>query len=288
MNWAHTGLNTTGWGWRELLSLRQSGRAAQSMIEQDNGGNKWCALLVALCLLPGWTYAHGESHGPPGHHDPTYNSQQEYEEKIPVEYNDSWQRWHMAHEHGLDDFTPSAFFQLHAVTDPKLITKRDILRMYGLQRDEIVGQGDGMGGHDNSEHISPELKDRVVTRVLHLMDKDKNGVISMEEWLEFSLSGGEFPDFGLGPGHEYDFEEEYEKHHWLKYHAQDDPDVEIMHKEDIEHELLHHFHEIEHDHEESEAHSDHAHEEGGKPAEKYNLRLPVLTQNIPPSFRYAQ
>lgn len=255
------------------------------MIFGHDGDNTrpWRALLM-LCLLSGSVHAHGERHGPPGHHDPTYNAQQEYEEAIPAEFNGSWQRWHMSHEHSLDDFTPSAFFQLHAMSDPALITPKDILRMYGLQRDEIVGQGDGMGGHDNSEHVSPELKDRVVNTVLELMDKDKSGAIDMDEWLEFSEKGGEFPDFGLGPGHEYDFEEEYEKHHWLQYHAKDDPDVEVMHKEDIEHELLHHFHEIEHDHE--GGHDDHG--EKGKPETKYNVRLPILTQNIPPSFRYAE
>lgn len=34
-------------------------------------------------------------------------------------------------------------------------------------------------------------------------------------------------------------------HHWLKYHAKDDPDVKIVHPEDIEHEALYHAHEHE-------------------------------------------
>ena len=43
----------------------------------------------------------------------------------------------------------------------------------------------------------------------------------------------------------------YEEHHWRKYHANDDPDVKIKHKEDIEHELLHHQQEIEETHDRS-------------------------------------
>lgn len=230
--------------------------------------------VVNLFFNLGLAYGHGDHGG----HGTNYNSKEEYTEKIPDEFHGSWQRWHMSHEHELDDFTPSAFFQLHAVTDPDLITPKDILRMYGLQRDEVVGQGDGMGNHDNSENISPELKENIINTVLNLIDKDHNGVIDMVEWLDFSANGGEFPDFGLGPGHEYDFEEEYEKHHWLKYHAENDPDVEIMHKEDIEHELLHHFHEIEHDDEHDDEHN------GNK--KKYNVRIPILSNRIPSLYKY--
>lgn len=227
--------------------------------------------LLKLAAFLGLTHAHGN------HGDPTYNSQAEYKEAIPEEFHGSWQRWHMSHEHQLDEFTPAVFFQIHAISDnQKYMTPKDILRMYGLQRDEIVGQGDGMGGHDNSELVSPELKEKVISTVMALMDKDGDGQVSLQEWLDYSDNGGEFPDFGLGPGHEYDFEEEYEKHHWLEFHAKDDPDVKIVHKEDVEHELLHHFHEIEHDEEN--------HEHPGSP--KHTVQKPILTKNIPPFFQY--
>lgn len=226
-------------------------------------------LLPLLLTLSTLVVAHGN-------HEAGYNRNEEYNEVIPEEYGGSWQKWHMAHEHGLDDFTPEAFFQLHALTEHNYITPKDILRMYGLQRDEVVGQGDGMGDHDNSEKISKELRGRVVETVLSQIDTNNDGKISMTEWVEFSGKGGEFPDFGLGPGHEYDFEEEYEKHHWLQYHAENDPDVLIMHKEDIEHELLHHFHEIEHDDEDM-----HENPNVGK----YNVRKPILVKNIPPMFQ---
>ncbi|KAG0683900.1 hypothetical protein C6P42_005308 [Pichia californica] len=237
----------------------------------DITGSTLGVLLTSLLLISSTSV---QAHGDHGTDHKNYNSQEEYNEKIPDEYNGSWERWHMAHEHEMTDFTPEAFFQIHAVSDPKLITRNDILRMYGLQREEVVGQGDGMGDHDNSENISPELKSKIVDTVLGMIDRDHNGVIEMSEYLDFCKNGGEFPDFGIGPGHEYDFEEEYEKHHWLKYHAEEDPDVKIMHKEDIEHELLHHFHEIEHDEE----------EDGKK--KKYNVHIPILTKNIPSFFKY--
>ena len=75
--------------------------------------------------------------------------------------------------------------------------------------------------------------------------------ISQAEWLKFYENGGRLPDLGYGPGHHLGFEEEYEEHHWRKYHANDDPDVKIKHKEDIEHELLHHQQEIEETHDRS-------------------------------------
>ncbi|KGK38462.1 hypothetical protein CAS74_003718 [Pichia kudriavzevii] len=213
-----------------------------------------------------------------GDHHINYNSKEEYNEQIPPEFEGSWERWHMFHEHQLDEFTPDVFFRIHAVSEGQnVLTSNDILRMYGLQRDEIVGQGDGMGGHDDSELVSPQLKDKVVSTVMNLMDKDGDGTISLDEYLNFATDGGEFPDFGIGPGHEYDFEEEYEKHHWLEFHANEDPDINIVHKEDVEHELLHHFHEIEHDDEDMHENPN------GK---KHNVRKPILVKNIPPMFQY--
>jgi hypothetical protein len=34
--------------------------------------------------------------------------------------------------------------------------------------------------------------------------------------MAFSNAGKELPDFGLGPGHHWDMEMEYEIHHWEK------------------------------------------------------------------------
>ncbi|KAH3668881.1 hypothetical protein OGAPHI_002636 [Ogataea philodendri] len=198
-------------------------------------------------------------------------SHQELGEKIPAEFEGSWQRWHMKEEHNLDHADPSSVFLLHDYRNVKRLNDKDILRMYGLMREEIVGKGDGTGSHDNTEIITKEMKNDLVRKVMALIDKNGDGEISFEEWLEYSKNGGEFPDFGFGPGHEYDFEEEYEKHHWLQYHAESDPDVNIQHAEDIEHELLHHLHEIEHEAPESES--------------GYNKRVPIREFKIPKKFQ---
>jgi hypothetical protein len=159
-----------------------------------------------------------------------------------------WQDWHMDHEHQLKEYEPEQFFALHDIKKKGYFDSNDILTMYGLQREEIIGDGDGMGNHDASEkQVDQELKDRLVKFVFKLFDLDDNDRITKEEFLIISKEGKKFPDLGVGIGHHADFELEYEIHHWNKYHKDQDPDVEIIHKEDVEHDLLHHEHEIEHE-----------------------------------------
>lgn len=158
-----------------------------------------------------------------------------------------WEQWHMEHEHQLKEYDPEAFFALHDVKKKGYFDDSDILALYGLNRGEVVGNGDGMGEHDNSEVIDEEKAKRVVTFIKKLLDVDDDARITKEEYLGFAKRGNKFPDLGVGVGHHDDFEIEYELHHWNKYHKNDDPDVKNVHKEDIEHELLHHFHEIDHE-----------------------------------------
>ncbi|ODV61711.1 nucleobindin SSP120 ASCRUDRAFT_75684 [Ascoidea rubescens DSM 1968] len=166
-------------------------------------------------------------------------------EKCPPDL--SWQQWHMIQEHNIQDFDPESFFHLHVSSDKSHLLEKDILNMYGLLRDKVVGKGDGMGKHDDSEGISEDEKHLILTKVLNLIDLNNDRKISFNEWLNFINNNGNLPDFGVGPGHHSDdFEYEYEVHHWNKYHQDDDPDVKILHKEDIEHELLHHEHDIDH------------------------------------------
>jgi hypothetical protein len=158
----------------------------------------------------------------------------------------TWEEWHMKQEHGFDEYTPGVFFQLHDTKSKGYLDASDILNVYGLSRDEVVGKGDGLGSHDDSESISKETKDDIVEHILAMIDPDNDGKISEEEYEDFSKRGGQFPDMNVGVGHHGDFEHEYEVHHWNKYHRDKDPEIKIVHKEDIEHELLHHEHEIEH------------------------------------------
>ncbi|KAK6197459.1 uncharacterized protein RJT21DRAFT_56962 [Scheffersomyces amazonensis] len=162
----------------------------------------------------------------------------------------SWQNWHMIEEHGIESYDADLFFRLHDVSNRGFWYEEDILNLYGLLRTNIVGDGSGMGKHQDhdEEIINEDAKTFVITSILNAIDKDHDGKISLAEWKQFTNNGGELPDFGYGQGHHFDFELEYEQHHWQKYHAKDDPDVLIKHKEDIEHELLYHEHEIEESH----------------------------------------
>lgn len=67
------------------------------------------------------------------------------------------------------------------------------------------------------------------------MDLDKDGGITLEEFLAYHESGHQMPDFGLGVGAHGDDEYEYEIHHFEKYHTEDSPDEELNHPEDIAH-----------------------------------------------------
>lgn len=166
--------------------------------------------------------------------------------KEPLPAGLTWEQWHMKQEHGLDEFTPEVFFDLHDIKSKGYLDKNDVLNAYGLSRDEVVGKGDGLGSHDDSEVIDEEKKASIFSKIMLLMDSDIDQKITREEYLKFAENGEGFPDLGVGVGHHGDFEHEYEVHHWNKYHRDQDPDIKIVHKEDIEHELLHHEHEIEH------------------------------------------
>ncbi|AQZ18584.1 SSP120 (YLR250W) [Zygosaccharomyces parabailii] len=159
----------------------------------------------------------------------------------------SWEQWHMQHEHQLDEYTPDLFFSLHDNGGKGYLSKDDVLSLYGMDRGEVVGSGDGMGHHDDSEEVDKDLGNRIYQLIMRLLDVDDDSKITKEEYLDFARRGGIFPDLGVGVGHHADFEMEYEIHHWNEYHKDKDPDVSIIHKEDIEHELLHHEHEIEHE-----------------------------------------
>ncbi|EGV65626.1 hypothetical protein PSN45_003602 [Yamadazyma tenuis] len=161
----------------------------------------------------------------------------------------SWQDWHMLEEHQIEQYDPITFFKIHDLNDNGRWETTDILNIYGLARDTVVGDGSGMGQHEHGhETITQQAKDHVVETILSLMATNGDRHISAQNWVDFTSSGKQLPDFGYGQGHHLDFEREYEEHHWNQYHKDQDPEVLIKHKEDIEHEMLHHEHEIEQSH----------------------------------------
>lgn len=165
----------------------------------------------------------------------------------------SWQSWHMLEEHGLDQFDAGTFFKIHDVANKGSWDSNDILNIYGLLRESVVGDGSGMGDHHDLETITQESKAHVISSILKLVGKESDQKITAKEFDEFIAGGGELPDFGYGQGHHYDFEREYEEHHWLEHHKDNDPDVMNKHIEDIEHERLHHEQEIEATHDKDPA-----------------------------------
>lgn len=185
----------------------------------------------------------------------------------------SWEQWHMREEHQMEDYDAASFFALHDLKNQGYWTADDILYIYGLLRELVVGDGSGMGEHDHMEGIPRNLKLVVVAQVSKLLGADSEGKVSRDSWLSFLKSGGVLPDFGAGPGHHMDFEAEYENHHWNQYHRDQDPLVHIKHKEDIEHELLHHEHEIE---------SSHYDKDARKALDDYQSLVKV--QNVPKKY----
>ena len=108
----------------------------------------------------------------------------------------------------------------------------------------------------------------VVQTVLDMFDIDKDGAISLSEFLQKDKEGHKLPDFGMGPGHHGDDEYEYEIHHWEKYHSGDDvKEEDLNHPEDIEHFKMH---------EEKEARQEEW--------ERLELRG-IVERNIPPKYR---
>lgn len=232
---------------------------------------KTSALLTLGAALLTFSSAH-DAQGSPGSHGSHGTDNTDLKEKPPQGL--SWEEWHMKSEHGLDEYDATSFFTLHDIRNKKYLDANDILNAYGLHRDEVVGRGDGLGSHDDSEAISADVKKEIVSTILKLIDANSDDHVTLEEYLKFAEKGGKFPDLGVGVGHHGDFEHEYEVHHWNKYHKDQDPDVKVIHKEDIEHELLHHEHEIEH--------------EGDPQAKTLNdeeLEKLIILQNIPQKYR---
>lgn len=197
-------------------------------------------LSVLLLAVPG-ALSHGDHGGNGGEH----NAVKTKPEGL------TWEQWHMIEEHGLSSYDTHTLFRLHDISNNGVWLKRDILYLYGLHRESVIGDGSGMGVHEQDEKqeiISQDSKDNVISTILGLIDTNNDGMVSFQELHDFFDRGGKLPDFGYGQGHHLDFESEYEEHHWNKYHKDQDPDTLVKHKEDIEHEMLHHEHEIEQTH----------------------------------------
>lgn len=106
-------------------------------------------------------------------------------------------------EHHIDNFDPGAFFQLHDFDDDGQWDDWEILKTYGMD-------------DPSAKDVPQDKRDNIVDEIMRLMDTNGNGQIEKGEWDAFNRAGKELPDFGLGPGHHWDMEMEYEIHHWEK------------------------------------------------------------------------
>ncbi|KAI1438976.1 putative secretory pathway protein Ssp120 [Xylaria sp. CBS 124048] len=176
-------------------------------------------------------------------------------EQMPiVPENANWMTKHMAEEHHIVEFDLSSFFGLHDFNGNGRWEPDEMLRTYGLM--------------DQSNKDVPESKrDEYKRQLLQLLDGNRDGSVTYDEFAALFARGGTLPDLGTGPGHHGDDEYEYEIHHWEKYHDENTPFEELNHPEDIEHFRKHD--EMEAAEERLEALD----------------RMPIVHENIPAKFR---
>jgi len=162
-------------------------------------------LCAASMALVGIATAHGGAHQKP----------------LVVDDNADWATRHMAgksisyffiqcaiannfaEEHHIANFDPGSFFTLHDFDDNGFWDSAEILKFYGME-------------DESAKDVTEAKKNEVVDKIMELMDRNDNGLVEREEFMGFSNNKGVLPDFGLGPGHHWDIEMEYEIHHWEK------------------------------------------------------------------------
>ena len=88
---------------------------------------------------------------------------------------------------------------------------------------------------ESNKDVPKSRRDEIERALMSLLDKDRDGLITREEFQAFIDSGRSLPDMQTGPGHHGDDEYEYEIHHWEKYHDENTRLEDLTHPEDIEH-----------------------------------------------------
>ncbi|KAK4133137.1 putative calcium ion binding protein [Trichocladium antarcticum] len=153
-----------------------------------------------------------------GHGDHSGGSQ-----KPALDTNANWMTKHMAEEHHATEFDAASFFALHDYDADGNWEADEIQRTYGLMDESNRGIGE-------------ERRDQIAREVLEMIDTNRDGRISRDEFVHFvEVAGKTLPDMGTGVGHHGDDEYEYEIHHWEKYHDENTKLEDLTHPEDIEH-----------------------------------------------------
>lgn len=92
---------------------------------------------------------------------------------------------------------------MHDFDDDGQWEEAEILKTYGMD-------------DPSAKDVPQDKKDHIISEVMRLIDTNENGFIEKDEFMAYSKAGKDLPDFGLGPGHHWDMEMEYEIHHWEK------------------------------------------------------------------------
>lgn len=105
--------------------------------------------------------------------------------QVPVSDDTDWATRHMAEEHHIANLDPSAFFTLHDYDSSGQWSPEDIRRTYGLD-------------DESAKDVPLEKKANAVNEVVGMFDRDGDGAISREEWMDGWVKDGKrLPDFGV-------------------------------------------------------------------------------------------
>jgi len=190
---------------------------------------------------------------------------------------------HMSSEHHIDAFDLPSFFQLHDLNRDGIWDREEIEAIYGVHH--IYSQKKSA---DDEAH--QKKADHIVNTVLGILDKNKDGKVTLQEFEATGLTGlPNFDDLGA-EGHHYDIESEFFLHHEEQYHntPETQTDESYNHPEDLEH--FAHHEQIEQQEAEKEAKYQGItveealaqHEEGEEEASPAQASKPKVTRVTPP------
>ncbi|WWD16657.1 hypothetical protein CI109_101087 [Kwoniella shandongensis] len=142
----------------------------------------------------------------------------------------SYAERHMHTEHHIDSFDLESFFKLHDLDMDGFWDEAEIQAVYGLHHHSVKEKIPQQALVDGRTQV-------VVDKVLSKLDTNKDGKISLEEFMAGGTEG--LPSFEgyKDLGHHYDEESEYFLHHEELYHStpETQTDESYTHAEDIEH-----------------------------------------------------
>ncbi|GAA5898395.1 hypothetical protein JCM8208_006970 [Rhodotorula glutinis] len=141
---------------------------------------------------------------------------------------------HMAQEHHMDSFDIQAFFHLHDLNRDGVLDRNELESIYGVHHEKRR-----KGAKNLEVHTQQAIE--IVDQVLDRLDTNRDGVLTMREFVAGGVGG--LPNFkGVEHlGHHYDAEGEYFLHHEERYHntPETQREEDYVHPEDIEHFMSH-------------------------------------------------